>query len=101
MIRILEQLTKERINVSINTYLSGWDTTPMIKVTMHRGSIMETSSHVQCCMPIKDYIKYCYADRAFDDLLLNMEKELIAQENRTKEELEIEENNIRRIVRYS
>lgn len=101
MIRILERLTKERINVSINTFLSEWDTTPMVKITLHRGSIMDTRSHVRCCMAIKDYIKYCHADRAFDELLLNMEKQLIAQEKRTKEELEIEENSIRRIVRYS
>lgn len=90
MIRILDRLTKERINVSINTFLSGWDTTPMVKITLHRDSIMGTSSYVQCCMAIKDYIKYCHVDRAFDELLLNMEKQLIAQE---KEELEIAENS--------
>lgn len=101
MIRILDRLTKERINVYINTFLSGWDTTPMVKITLHRGSIMDTSSHVQCCMTIKDYIKYCHADRAFDELLLNMEKQLIAQEKRTKEQIELEENLLRQLEKHS
>lgn len=101
MIRILDRLTKERINVSIITFLSGWDTAPMVEITLHRGSIMDTSSHVRCCMAIKDYIEYCHADRAFDELLLNMEKQLIAQEKRTKEQIELEENLLRQLEKHS
>ena len=101
MIGILERLTKERINVSIETFLFGLNKTPMIKITLYRGSTMETSSRVRYCMPFKDFIKYHYVDKAFDDLLIHMEKEFELQENLEEEQLELEENLLRQLEKHS